>query len=511
VETITEGANNYKIEYYPNQQKAATTLTHNNTVIEHKYYAGKAFEWETVNDKKYYYVYAEGQPIAVFIQDGDDSPVPYLILTDHLGSVDLITDRYGNVVDSMSFDAWGNRRNYNDWLLKDNTVHLIDRGFTMHQHLDSFKLINMEGRMYDPVVAQFLSPDPYVQAPDNTQGLNRYSYCMNSPLMYVDPDGEFWYIIIGAAVGGVANLVIKMNQGQVNSFVDGLAAFGIGSVAGAVGAATGGAAFAAAGGAAAGIGGGLAGAAGGAGGVAFSSPILSIGNSLYFGDPMITMKQYGMAIGMGALLGGFTNGIAALVNGRTFWTGDLPKTTTLTNIAPAPTQNPQPASPENKPQPQTQRNPQTQTTQPNQPQLTDNNNYIVNSSTDLNQTIPIGDGIQITQLGLPSAISYFYRLDNSRLKVFKITKSSKMLKCYKYLNKTQLDSIVHYTTKIINQNYDSIYFGGAIDGYYWKFEIALNETQKNVLFDNYYHESFNNLITIINKTLPPKRQYIRMY
>ncbi|MDD2621620.1 MAG: hypothetical protein PHY06_00950, partial [Bacteroidales bacterium] len=55
VETITEGANNYKIEYYPNQQKAATTLTHNNTVIEHKYYAGKAFEWETVNDKKYYY------------------------------------------------------------------------------------------------------------------------------------------------------------------------------------------------------------------------------------------------------------------------------------------------------------------------------------------------------------------------------------------------------------------------------------------------------------------------
>ncbi|MDD3331381.1 MAG: hypothetical protein PHQ82_08720, partial [Bacteroidales bacterium] len=119
--------------------------------------------------------------------------------------------------------------------------------------------------------------------------------------------------------------------------------------------------------------------------------------------------------------------------------------------------------------------------------------------------------IQITQLGLPSAISYFYRLDNSRLKVFKITKSSKMLKCYKYLNKTQLDSIVHYTTKIINQNYDSIYFGGAIDGYYWKFEIALNETQKNVLFDNYYHESFNNLITIINKTLPPKRQYIRMY
>ena len=46
--------------------------------------------------------------------------------------------------------------------------------------------------------------------------------------------------------------------------------------------------------------------------------------------------------------------------------------------------------------------------------------------------------IQITQQGLPSGISYFYSLDNSRLKVFKITKTNKILKCYKYLNKYSL-------------------------------------------------------------------------
>ena len=223
VETITEGANNYKIEYYPNQQKAATTLKHNNTVIEHKLYAGKAFDWEIVNDKKYYYVYAEGQPIAVFIQDGDGSPVPYLILTDHLGSVDLITDRYGNVVDSMSFDAWGNRRNYNNWQQKDNAVHLIDRGFTMHQHLDSFSLINMEGRVYDPVVAQFLSPDPYVQAPDNTQNLNRYTYCLNSPLMYTDPTGEklkgWQWLLIGLGVDLLTGGILSSSMIATNTAV----------------------------------------------------------------------------------------------------------------------------------------------------------------------------------------------------------------------------------------------------------------------------------------------------
>ncbi|NLE63239.1 MAG: RHS repeat-associated core domain-containing protein [Bacteroidales bacterium] len=158
----------------------------------------------------------------------DIKPYPYYSSY----STCLLTDHSGNVVDSMSFDAWGNRRNYNNWHQKDNSVHLIDRGFTMHQHLDSFNLINMEGRMYDPVVAQFLSPDPYVQAPEYTQGLNRYSYCMNSPLMYTDPDGEFWHIVIGAAIGGVVNVATNWNN--LDGFWQGLASFGAGAASGAL-------------------------------------------------------------------------------------------------------------------------------------------------------------------------------------------------------------------------------------------------------------------------------------
>jgi hypothetical protein len=49
----------------------------------------------------------------------------------------------------------------------------------------------MNGRMYDPVVGRFLSPDNYVQAADFSQSYNRYSYCWNNPLKYTDPSGEF--------------------------------------------------------------------------------------------------------------------------------------------------------------------------------------------------------------------------------------------------------------------------------------------------------------------------------
>jgi len=77
------------------------------------------------------------------------------------------------------------------------TSFLFDRGYTGHEHLDNFGLINMpalsvaegNGRVYDPAIARFLSPDPILQNPRNTQSHNRYSYCLNNPLKYTDPSG----------------------------------------------------------------------------------------------------------------------------------------------------------------------------------------------------------------------------------------------------------------------------------------------------------------------------------
>ena len=63
-------------------------------------------------------------------------------------------------------------------------------GFTGHEHYADLKIINMNGRLYDPVIARFFSPDNFVQAPEFTQSYNRYSYCLNNPLQYTDPSGE---------------------------------------------------------------------------------------------------------------------------------------------------------------------------------------------------------------------------------------------------------------------------------------------------------------------------------
>jgi RHS repeat-associated protein len=55
--------------------------------------------------------------------------------------------------------------------------------------LDDLGLIHMNGRVYDPTIGRFLSADPFVQAPTETQNFNRYSYVLNNPLSLTDPSG----------------------------------------------------------------------------------------------------------------------------------------------------------------------------------------------------------------------------------------------------------------------------------------------------------------------------------
>jgi len=65
---------------------------------------------------------------------------------------------------------------------------------TMSYVIKYRSLINMNGRLYDPLVGRMLSPDIVIQDEQNSQAYNRYSYCFNNPLKYTDPSG---YISVG--------------------------------------------------------------------------------------------------------------------------------------------------------------------------------------------------------------------------------------------------------------------------------------------------------------------------
>jgi len=155
----------------------------NGTTIEHKHYvyAGKmlvAFHTEQIGQS------GSGGTVS--------SPRTQYVHTDHLGSVNVITDENGNVVERLSYDVHGKRRNANGTDVGGQTPSQVTtRGFTGHEHDDEVGLINMNARLYDPVIGRFPTPDTFVQFPSDSQGLNRYSYVNNNPLYYTDPSGHF--------------------------------------------------------------------------------------------------------------------------------------------------------------------------------------------------------------------------------------------------------------------------------------------------------------------------------
>ncbi|PTT77272.1 MULTISPECIES: RHS repeat-associated core domain-containing protein [unclassified Chryseobacterium] len=180
---------------------------------------------ETGSEK--HIIYIGGTPYEssiIYLKDYKGEKGSYKFLhKDYLGSILAISDADGNKLEQRHFDAWGNLTHLQigkDPVITEKnkiatTYLLIDRGYTSHEHLSEVSIIHMNGRLYDPLLRRFLNADENIQDPTNTQNYNKYGYVMNNPMMYSDPDGEFWWWFAGALAGGYISGV-QANGGQLN-------------------------------------------------------------------------------------------------------------------------------------------------------------------------------------------------------------------------------------------------------------------------------------------------------
>ncbi|MFN7834168.1 MAG: RHS repeat-associated core domain-containing protein [Burkholderiaceae bacterium] len=115
--------------------------------------------------------------------------------TDPQGTVVAVSDKTGAVIERLSHDPFGKRRNITGQADPSNLLRSVnnDRGYTGHEQLDELGLIHMNGRIYDPAIGKFLSADPIIQAADNLQSYNRYAYVINNPMNATDPTGFSWF------------------------------------------------------------------------------------------------------------------------------------------------------------------------------------------------------------------------------------------------------------------------------------------------------------------------------
>jgi RHS repeat-associated protein len=225
----------HSIEYGPDLNRVTSTTSKTYNILYEKFYWDDYEERQVGNDLyQYYYIHGGDGLAALYVvktsPNNQTATYTYKAITDHLGSIVCLRGNY-NWGFMADYDAWGNR----EVQYPCSFDQYFDRGYTGHEHLlTEFGLINMNGRMYDPNLGRFLSPDNYIQSPYNPQNYNRYSYCLNNPLKYTDSDGEFWEeIFFDPFTFGLGNTLAHLIRGDIKTLGDGLKSFGQGFLTGA--------------------------------------------------------------------------------------------------------------------------------------------------------------------------------------------------------------------------------------------------------------------------------------
>ncbi len=225
VTNITSTHYGMDISYSIDKQRYRQQYYFNGQWLKQKDFILSVIEREkTVNGEKttVYIKGSEGVVAAKYHLTASDSTFIHYWLKDHLGSLQTVVNELDSIVEVLSFDAWGQRRYADGSPMPVGTPNSFtnDRGYTGHEHLEYFDLINMNGRIYDPILGRFITPDPFVHEPFNIQSYNRYAYVLNNPLAYTDPSGYGFFKSFIApfrkAIKRTVSSVKNIAQGQIS-------------------------------------------------------------------------------------------------------------------------------------------------------------------------------------------------------------------------------------------------------------------------------------------------------
>lgn len=150
-------------------------------------------------------------------------------------------DIFGNVVALMSgmaeiaryeYDAWGNCRVFNSDGVEDTSATFAGNinpiRYRSYYYDTDLGLYYLETRYYDPATGRFINLDAIEYlAPETLNGLNLYAYCLNNPVMNVDPNGTSVTVILAAiftaiALAATINDIYQLGSGNVNGNKEGV-------------------------------------------------------------------------------------------------------------------------------------------------------------------------------------------------------------------------------------------------------------------------------------------------
>ncbi len=107
-------------------------------------------------------------------------------------TIGLVVDDSDTVLQNIGYDAFGKPRYVNgsaDPSCGTNQTAVTTRGYINQVTMNDLCLVDLNARYYDPALFKFLSPDPVIADPDDSQAWNAYAYSYNNPMSKSDPTG----------------------------------------------------------------------------------------------------------------------------------------------------------------------------------------------------------------------------------------------------------------------------------------------------------------------------------
>ena len=195
-----------------------TTASNDNHRVSYTYDLAGVRDSKTVDGVTYNYITQNGQVVRQtwgrhvmdFIYDNTGKPYAvkydgtlYYYVLNLQGDVIAIVTTWGAAYGTYTYDAWGNVISQSGSIASINPIRY--RGYYYDSETGLYYL---GSRYYDPAVKRFMNADGAAFATINPYGdgltdKNYFAYCDNNPTSRSDDGGEFWNLVVGAAVGGI--------------------------------------------------------------------------------------------------------------------------------------------------------------------------------------------------------------------------------------------------------------------------------------------------------------------
>ena len=222
---VPEGIGN-SVSYTYDENGLRTTKTVGDTTHTYFYAADGTLIRETRSNgdtMEFLYDHA-GQPYALILNG-----TVYYYVVNLQGDVVRIVDADGNTVVSYVYNAWGKPLSVTTNIpntgiataaISNPTISNAEivakmnplryRGY--YYDTDT-QLYYLQSRYYDPNLGRFINADSYSSTGQGILGNNMYAYCGNNPIARADTSGNFFFTILGAAIGAVTGYFDSLIMG----------------------------------------------------------------------------------------------------------------------------------------------------------------------------------------------------------------------------------------------------------------------------------------------------------